>query len=139
MFCNGNLLEAPNISGLTVSDFSDFECRINDTNTLLNEALAKNGYTISVESNVTIEEPVEILFFNTVESNFIQYRNIINVGNNSQVKFIEKIQNIDCDNVFVNSFTHINCESNSKLEFFLNLRFIKSTNLKFPFLVISIG
>ena len=70
VFCNGNLLEVPNISGLTVSDFSDFECRTNDTNTLLNEALAKNGYTISVESNVTIEEPVEILFFNTLENSF---------------------------------------------------------------------
>ena len=68
VFFNGNLLEAPNISGLTVSDFTDFECRTNDTNTLLNEALAKNGYTISVESNVTIEEPVEILFFNTLET-----------------------------------------------------------------------
>ena len=117
VFCNGNLLEAPNISGLTVSDFSDFECRINDTNTLLNEALAKNGYTISVESNVTIEEPVEILFFNTLENSFSQYRSIITVMKNSSIKFVEKIYDLSNSDSLVNSFTKILCEENSNIEF----------------------
>lgn len=114
---DGFLISKPEIKNMSISAYSEFNSNATEALDKLNYSLAKNGYTISVNANTTIKEPIEILFFNTVESNFIQYRNIINVGNNSQVKFIEKIQNIDCDNVFVNSFTHINCESNSKLEF----------------------
>ena len=114
---DGFLISKPEIKNMSVSAYSEFNSNATEALDKLNYSLAKNGYTISVNANTTIKEPIEILFFNTVESNFIQYRNIINVGNNSQVKFIEKIQNIDCDNVFVNSFTQINCESNSKLEF----------------------
>ena len=104
VFCNGNLLEAPIISGLTISDFSDFEIRTNDANTLLNEALAKNGYTIRVESNVTIEEPIEILFFNTLENSFTQYRSKITVMKNSSIKFVEKIYDVSNSNSLVNNF-----------------------------------
>ena len=114
---DGFLISKPEIKNMSISAYSEFNSNATEALDKLNYSLAKNGYTISVNANTTIKEPIEILFFNTVESNFIQYRNIINLGNNSQVKFIEKIQNIDCDNVFVNSFTQINCESNSKLEF----------------------
>jgi len=117
VFCNGNLLEVPNISGLTVSDFSNFECRNNDANTLLNEALAKNGYTIKVEPNITIEEPIEILFFNTLENSFSQYRSKINVMKNSSIKFVEKIYDLSNSNSLVNNFTKILCEENTNLEF----------------------
>ena len=107
VFCNGNLLEEPNIPGLTVSDFSNFECRNNDANTLLNAALAKNGYTISVESNIIIENPIEILFFNTLENSFSQYRSIIKVMKNSNIKFVEKIVDLTNSNSLVNNFTKI--------------------------------
>ena len=117
VFCNGNLLEVPNISGLTVSDFSNFDCRNNDANTLLNKALAKNGYTIKVESNITVEEPIEILFFNTLENSFSQYRSIINVMKNSSIKFVEKIYDLSNSNSLVNNFTKILCEENSNVEF----------------------
>jgi len=78
---------------------------------------AKSGYTISVSDNSIIENPIEILFFNTVEGNFTQFRNILVVGKNSEVKFIEKIQNIDCNSSFANHFTKIDCDRNSKVEY----------------------
>ena len=117
VFVDGFLISKPEIKNISISAYSEFNTNPSEPLEKLNYSLAKKGYTISVNANTTIQEPIEILFFNTVENNFIQYRNIISVGNNSQVKFIEKIQNIDCDNVFVNNFTHIKCESNSKLEF----------------------
>jgi Fe-S cluster assembly protein SufD len=117
IFVDGFLISKPEIKNISISACSEFNTNAAEALGKLNYSLAKNGYTISVNANTIIKEPIEILFFNTVENNFIQYRNIISVGTNSQVKFIEKIQNIDSDNVFVNNFTHIKCESNSKLEF----------------------
>ena len=117
IFIDGILISKPEVKGITISGYSEFKNTSSESILKLNYALAKNGYTISVDENAIIKVPIEILFLNTVESNFMQYRNILTVGKNAEIKFIEKIQNIDCDISFVNSFTQINCGSNSKLEF----------------------
>ena len=52
-----------------------------------------------------------------MEGNFAQYRNLLFIGKNSEVKFIEKIQNIDCTSSFINHFTRIDCGKNSKVEY----------------------
>ena len=63
IFLGGVLISKPNIEGVNVSDFSDFETKNSDAISGLNSALAKKGFTIKVESNTIVENPIEILFF----------------------------------------------------------------------------
>ena len=117
IFVDGILLAKPSIKNVSISDYSDFKPGDFDPISGLNYSLAKNGYTISVSDNSIIKTPIEILFFNTVEKNFMQYRNSLSIGKNSEAMFVEKIQNIDCNTSFINNFTRINCEKNSKIEY----------------------
>ena len=117
VFCDGNLVSYPNLSGLFVSGFTNFECKNNDANTLLNAALANQGYSIKVESNISINEPIEILFFNSIQNSFSQYRSKIEIMKNSSVKFIEKIYDLSNSSTLVNNFTKISCDENSRIEF----------------------
>ncbi|MEC9209692.1 MAG: Fe-S cluster assembly protein SufD, partial [Bacteroidota bacterium] len=78
----------------------------------------KNGVTIEVDKNLELESPIEILFFNnTKKDNFIQYRNKIVVGDNAQVKFVERIQNLSEAKSFVNHFTQIAIGKNANVEY----------------------
>ncbi len=118
IFIGGVLISKPNISGVSISDFSNFESKNNDAISELNYALAKKGFTITIEDNTIVESPIEILFFsNTKNNNFSQYRNKINVGNNAQIKFVERIQNISAAKSFVNHFTQISIGKNSNVEY----------------------
>ena len=117
VFVDGVLVSKPKIKNITISEYSDFKSNTADSISQLNYSLAKRGYTISISENTIIESPIEILFFNTVEGSFMQYRNIMYIGKNSEVKFIEKIQNIDCSVSFCNHYTQINCEKNTKIEY----------------------
>lgn len=117
IFLDGVLISKPKLNQITISDYSDFSSNESDSVSKLNSAIAKHGYTISIENNCVIEKPIEILFLNTIEGSFTQYRNIISVGENAEAKFVEKIQNIDCNLSFTNYFTKINCEKNATLEY----------------------
>ena len=117
IFVDGVLVAKPSIKNVTISDYSSFKTNDFDSISALSYSLAKNGYTISISENSVIDDPIEILFFNTVEKNFMQYRNTLSIGNNSEATFIEKFQNIDCNTSFINSFTRINCDKNSKIEY----------------------
>lgn len=117
VFLDGKLIHSPKIKGVSISDFSEFECRNNDALTELNSALAKNGYNLVVEKNVVVEHPIEVLFFNSTENGFIQYRNKIDVGINSEIKLVEKIQDLSNTSTLVNHFTQINCDKNTKVEY----------------------
>ena len=90
---NDDQLDSLNDTFIEIT-FSDFENNDLDNILKLNYALANHGYTISVDENTVIEDPIEVLFLNTVENGFVQYRNLLNIGKNSQVKFVEKIQNV---------------------------------------------
>ena len=117
VFVDGILVAKPTIKNVLIADYSEFKTNEIDSISKLNYSLAKSGYTISISDNSIIESPIEILFFNTVEGNFTQYRNLLFIGKNSEVKFIEKIQNIDCNSSFINHFTQIDCGKNSKVEY----------------------
>ena len=117
VFVDGILVAKPTIKNVLIADYSEFKTNEIDSISKLNYSLAKSGYTISISDNSIIESPVEILFFNTVEGNFTQYRNLLFIGKNSEVKFIEKIQNIDCSSSFINHFTQIDCGKNTKVEY----------------------
>ena len=118
IFLGGVLISKPNIEGVSISDFSDFETKNSDAISGLNSALAKKGFTIKVESNTIVENPIEILFFsNTKNDNFVQHRNKIVVGDNAQIKFVERIQNLSDAKCFVNHFTQISIGKNANVEY----------------------
>ena len=117
VFVDGILVAKPTIKNVLIADYSEFKTNEIDSISKLNYSLAKSGYTISISDNSIIESPIEILFFNTVEGNFTQYRNLLFIGKNSEVKFIEKVQNIDCSSSFINHFTQIDCGKNTKVEY----------------------
>ena len=117
VFSDGKLISTPKIKGITFSDFSDFECSTADTFLQLNSALANNGFTIKVDSNTIVDGVIEILFFTTTENSFNQYRNQIIIGDNAEVKFVEKIQNLSNSTSFVNNFTQIKCGKNTNIEY----------------------
>jgi len=117
IFSDGKLINTPIIKGVNINDFSEFESANTDSILQLNKALSQNGFTISVDKNTVLESPIEILFFSTTVNGFSQYRNQISIGKNSEVKFIERLQNLNNSDSFVNHFTQINCAKNTKVEY----------------------
>lgn len=117
IFSDGKLIGSPNIKGVSVNGFSNFGSNTNDSILQLNKALAQNGFTISVDKNTVLDSPIEILFFTTTENNFSQYRNLISVGENTEVKFVERIQTLNDSTSMVNHFTQIHCAKNTKVEY----------------------
>ena len=117
IFSDGKLIGSPNIKGVSINGFSNFESNTTDSVLQLNKALAQNGFTISVDKNTVLESPIEILFFATTENNFSQYRNLISVGDNAEVKFVERIQTLNDSTSMVNNFTQIHCAKNTKVEY----------------------
>ena len=117
VFLNGKLIYSPKIKGVRIFDFSEFECRNDDALNELNSALANNGYNLVVEKNIVVERPIEVLFFNTTENGFSQYRNKIDIGENSEIKLVETIQDLSNSSTLENHFTQINCDKNTKVEF----------------------
>ena len=117
IFSDGKLINTQTIKGVSITGFSEFESTTTDSILQLNKALSQNGFTISVDKNTVVENPIEILFLSTTENTFSQYRNQISIGENSEVKFVERIQNLNNSASFVNHFTQINCDKNTKSEY----------------------
>ncbi len=117
IFSDGVLINSPNIAGLTITDFTDFNCRENDALTELNASLAKRGFKIEIGDNAIIKDPIEVLFFNSTKNKFAQYRNQIIVGKNSEIKLVERIQDLSNTSTLTNNFTQIKCDKNSKIEY----------------------
>jgi Fe-S cluster assembly protein SufD len=118
VFFDGTLVSKPSIDGVSIREFSDFETKHNDSIDVLNSALAKKGFTIAVKDNTRLKNPIEILFFsNTKKDNFIQYRNRIEIGYNSEIKFVERIQNLSPAKSFVNHFTQVSIGKNANIEY----------------------
>ena len=117
IFSDGKLIGRPNIKGLSINGFSNFGSNTRDSILQLNKALSQNGFTISVDKNTMLDSPIEILFFATTENNFSQYRNLISVGDNAEVKFVERIQTLNDSTSMVNHFTQIHCAKNTKVEY----------------------
>ena len=117
IFSDGKLINIPTIKGVSISGFSEFESNTNDRILNLNKSLSQNGFTISLDKNTVVENPIEILFFSTTKNNFSQYRSQIIIGDNAEVKFVEKIQNLSSSTSFVNNFTQIKCGKNTNIEY----------------------
>ena len=120
IFHNGVLVNSPKINGVKISNDilrEKYEDETSTALTNLNFSLANSGYSIEIDKNTVVDEPIEILFFNSEAQIFGQYRNLITIDKGASVKFIEKVVDLSKSRTFINSFTQINCEANSKLEF----------------------
>ena len=117
IFFNGKLVSSPKIKGLHIKYLSDYECKNKDAFSLLNSSLANSGFTLTLDENIIIKEPIEILFFTSTINSFIQYRNQINIKSNASIKIVEKIKDLSDSISLVNHFTQINCDENSNIEY----------------------
>ena len=117
VFINGFLHEKPNIKGVTIENNFFENLSFEDPITALNSGLAEHGFKISIDKNVVVESPIEILFLNKYNSNsFVQFRNKIILNENAQVKIVENIQNLSENLCFINNVTEISLSKNSNLE-----------------------
>lgn len=96
------------------------ETRKNDVFTALNTAFTQDGICIYVSKNKVIEKNIELLFLTSDISNptFVQPRNIIEVGENAQVRIVEIHRNLSSETVLTNSLTEIFVDKNAVLDYY---------------------
>ena len=85
----------------------------------LNTALATNGYYIHVKHNQIVEKPIEVVFILTEKNaSFIQPRNLVVTGRNSEVRIIESHVSLTQENHFTNAITEVSAGENAKIDFY---------------------
>ncbi|GJH39951.1 Fe-S cluster assembly protein SufD [Capnocytophaga sp. HP1101] len=92
-----------------------------DVFTALNTAFACEGVYIEVPKGKVIEKPIELLYLNDSNENLCyQPRNIIAVGENAQVKIIEKHQNLSetATAILTNAVTEVFVAKNAFLDYY---------------------
>lgn len=118
IFLNGEMVKKPEINGVLVTSYTDKNPSFEDAFTALNAAYANNGYRIHVEKNVHLKDSIEVIFLSkNTTNNFIQYRNRIDLNENSSIKIIEHFKCLDKNLCFTNSLTNINLYKSSNIEF----------------------
>ena len=118
IFLNGEMVKKPEINGVLVTSYTDKNPSFEDAFTALNAAYANNGYRIHVEKNVHLKDSIEVIFLSkNTTNNFIQYRNRIDLNENSSIKIIEHFKCLDKNLCFTNSLTNINLDKRSNIEF----------------------
>ena len=118
IFLNGEMVKKPEIDGVLVTSYTDKNPSFEDAFTALNAAYANNGYRIHVEKNVHLKDSIEVIFLSkNTTNNFIQYRNRIDLNENSSIKIIEHFKCLDKNLCFTNSLTNINLNKSSNIEF----------------------
>jgi Fe-S cluster assembly protein SufD len=118
IFLNGEMVKKPEIDGVLVTSYTDKNPSFEDAFTALNAAYANNGYRIHVEKNVHLKGSIEVIFLSkNTTNNFIQYRNRIDLNENSSIKIIEHFKCLDKNLCFTNSLTNINLDKSSNIEF----------------------
>ena len=88
--------------------------------TALNTAYAKEGAYISIPKNTATDKPIQIVHFTTGAGDavMLQPRNLIVVEDNSEVKIIERHQNLSNKKSFTNSVTEIYTGKNSHVDYY---------------------
>ena len=86
----------------------------------LNTAYAKEGAYICIPKNTAADKPIQILHFSTGAegAQLLQPRNLIVVEDNSEVKIIERHQNLSDNESFTNSVTEIYTGKNSHVDYY---------------------
>ena len=112
------MVKKPKIDGVLITSYTDKNPSFEDAFTALNAAYANNGYRIHVEKNIHLRDSIEVIFLSKhTTNNFIQYRNRIDLNENSSIKIIEHFKCLDNNLCFTNSLTSINLEKSSNIEF----------------------
>ncbi len=103
-----------------VNNFFNKETRKDDVFTALNTAFTHDGICIYIAKNKVIEKPIQLLFIstNSEESICYQPRNIIEIGENAQVKIIETHQSLSEKTVLTNVVTEIFVGKNAILDYY---------------------
>ena len=118
IFLNGEMVKKPEIDGVLITSYTDKNPSYEDAFTALNAAYANNGYRIHVEKNIHLKDSIEVVFLSkNTTNNFIQYRNRIDLNENSSIKIIEHFKCLDKNLCFTNSLTSINLDKSSNIEF----------------------
>ncbi len=89
-----------------------------DNLTSLNTAFANEGVFVHIPKSKTIEKPIQIVYFSTENTNFLQPRNLVVVEQNAHVKIIERHQNLSEKPVLTNSVTEVFCDTHGMLDYY---------------------
>lgn len=86
----------------------------------LNTAFTKDGAFIHIPDKTIVSKPIQIFFFSTAEEGEVMYqpRNLIVVGDNAEVKIIERHQTLNGKSNLTNSVTEIQVGKNSELDYY---------------------
>lgn len=92
----------------------------NDSLTSLNTAFAREGAYIHIGKNVAVRKPIEIVYFSTGNENaaMMQPRNLVVVGENSQVQIIERHQSLSSNSVLTNVVTEIYADQRAMVDYY---------------------
>ena len=85
--------------------------------TSLNTALANDGLFVHIESGVTLDKPIEVIYINhSIDSSLmIQSRNLLVLENNASATLIERYQSKDQSLYFNNNLTEIVLDESASL------------------------
>jgi len=88
--------------------------------TTLNTAYAREGAYVYIPKNIEADKPVEIVHFSTGAdgATLSQPRNLVVVEDNSEVKIIERHQNLSDKKSFTNSVTEIYAGKNARVDYY---------------------
>jgi Fe-S cluster assembly protein SufD len=88
--------------------------------TALNTALANDGVVLQIPDNTIIEKPIVIRIVADVrtENAGTMLRNLVVVGKNSEVTFVEDFQTVGSQAAFVNAVTEIYIEENARVDYY---------------------
>jgi len=88
--------------------------------TSLNTAFAREGVYVHLGNNIAVEKPIEIVYFSTGNESTLmtQPRNLVVVGENSQVQIIERHQSLSDNEVLTNSVTEIFADKRAMVDYY---------------------
>lgn len=91
-----------------------------DNLTSLNTAFATEGAYIHIPKNTEVKKPIQIINFVTgsQSATMVQPRNLIVVGENSQVQIIERHQSLTSNAVLTNSVTEIFADTAANVDYY---------------------
>ncbi|PWG05849.1 Fe-S cluster assembly protein SufD [Polaribacter aquimarinus] len=91
-----------------------------DNLTSLNTAFATEGAYINIPKNTEVQKPIQIINFTTGSeaATMLQPRNLIVVGENSQVQIIERHQSLTSNAVLTNAVTEIFADKASNVDYY---------------------
>ncbi|MEJ2594172.1 MAG: SufD family Fe-S cluster assembly protein, partial [bacterium] len=87
--------------------------------TALNSALFRDGVFIYVPDNAKVEQAIQLLkIVNSEENLFVNSRNLIILGKNSEVSFLHCDDSINHNPTFINTLTEIHVGENARLDLY---------------------